>query len=192
MWLCFYNISIFTIQEVNRQDQISQNCVKQYLFSGIEQERELRFLLDTNIHLTWISTHAFSFWRSRMDNSSHPMSTKPAERFLLLVQALQQLGETETCAYDQKRTAIRFPRSLSISVQPLDDDFNPDGESFWLVSRDISLKGIGLISCDPIIHRHVRLGLMDETSTVIGQVRHNSSIGQHYPLYLVGINFLNT
>lgn len=112
-----------------------------------------------------------------------------AEKFLLIAQSLQEIAKPNS--HFKKRKEPRYARSLSISVQPLDDDFRPDGDSFWLVSRDISLKGIGLISSDPIVHSHVRVGLLGETTTVIGRVCHNSSIGQNCPLYLVGIEFLN-
>jgi hypothetical protein len=112
-----------------------------------------------------------------------------SEQFLLVARALQNLGDSSLKQYQERRHQ-RIPRSLSVSVQPLNEDFQPDGEPFWLVSRDISLTGIGLISLDPIVHRHVRLGLLDENVSVIGEVRHNSSIGTHHPLYLVGVEFI--
>lgn len=112
-----------------------------------------------------------------------------SEQFYLVVRALQNLVGTDA-PQDQRRRHQRIPRSLSISVQPLDDDFAADGETFYLVSRDVSMGGIGLISPDPIAHRYVRIGLLDESVSVIGEVRHNSSIGTHHPLYLVGIMFL--
>lgn len=144
---------------------------------------ELRFPLDTNLFSPFV-------WSSTMNSNRRP-SLKPVEEFLLVAQALQNLGHSSASPFEQKRHHKRTPRTLSISVQPLDDDFQPDGEPFWLVTRDISLKGIGMISSDPIEHQFVRIGLMDESTTVIGQVRHNSSIGHKHPLYLVGIEFLN-
>jgi len=32
---------------------------------------------------------------------------------------------------------------------------------------------------------------MNESVSVIGNVQHNTSIGHHYPLFLVGIEFVN-
>lgn len=113
------------------------------------------------------------------------------EQFMIAVRTLQNLTEPEQSTFEPKRRHQRFLRSLSISVQPLDEDFQPDGELFWLVSRDISLKGIGLVSCDPIQHEYVRVGLLDQNISLIGKVRHNSSIGQQHPLYLVGVEFLS-
>lgn len=114
---------------------------------------------------------------------------RQSEQFLLVARALQNLGDNSRKQHQERRHE-RIPRSLSVSVQPLNDDFQPDGELFWLVSRDISLAGMGLISLDPVFHRHVRLGLLEENVSVIAEVRHNSSIGTHHPLYLVGVEFI--
>ena len=86
----------------------------------------------------------------------------------------------------QKRTL----RSISVSIQPLDDDFRVCGNTFWVASRNFSLEGMGLVSHEPFSHKYVRLGLMDQGVTTIAEVRHNTLIGGgRYPLYLVGVKF---
>lgn len=87
------------------------------------------------------------------------------------------------------RSHRRTLRSISVSIQPLDDDFRPCENVFWVVSRDVSQQGMGLISHEPFAHKYVRLGLVDEAATTIAEVRHNTSIGEKYPLYLVGVEF---
>lgn len=124
-------------------------------------------------------------------HTRHLKARRSAEQFFLVAQELQNLVNPVPVEFESKRREKRQPRTLSISVQPLDEDFQNDGDVFWLVSRDISLRGIGMVSYDRIDHRFVRLGLIGESVSVIGKVRHNTSIGNEYPLYLVGVEFLN-
>lgn len=112
-------------------------------------------------------------------------------KFFLVAQELQGMVDTEPSEFPSVRRHPRRLRSISISVQPLNDDFQPDGDLFWVVSRDISTRGLGLICPDAIGHGYVRVGLMNESVSVIGNVQHNTSIGHHYPLFLVGIEFVN-
>ena len=129
----------------------------------------------------------------RREHVSPHLQSRPLakHRFFLVAQELQQLIDPEPPEFLSVRRHPRTERSISISVQPLNDDFQPDGDLFWVVSRDISIKGIGLICHEPVAHGYVRIGLMNEAVTVIGKVRHNTSIGHHYPQFLVGIEFLN-
>ena len=99
------------------------------------------------------------------DFDSGPCQTT-AQAFFHTAQALQNLVIGQPIRFDSRRKHQRIPRSISVSVQPLNDDFQADGESFWVVSRDISLKGIGLISYDPIEIDFVKLGLMNENVSV--------------------------
>lgn len=128
----------------------------------------------------------------RFDTSLQPRSPLPLKHsFFLVAQELQGMIEPDPPEFRTVRQRQRRPRSISISVQPLDDDFQPDGDQFWVVSRDISTKGLGLICHEAIAHGFVRIGLMNEAVTVIGNVRHSTSIGHQYPLFLVGVEFVN-
>ena len=92
--------------------------------------------------------------------------------------------------YHPKRTERRCVRSLSLRIQPLDCELNEDGESFWSRSRDISRRGLAFINSEPFDHEYLRVGLLEHDATVIAIVRHVTSIGDHYPLYLVGVEFI--
>lgn len=99
-------------------------------------------------------------------------------------------GHNEKRAKNKRRNR-REPRSVSLRIQPLDLDFCPDGEAFWAVSRDVSNGGLGFINSEPIQHEYVRIGLFEENATMIARVCHSTSIGVKYPLYLVGVQFLD-
>ena len=99
--------------------------------------------------------------------------------------------ECEPPEFRNRRNHPRTSRSISVSIQPLDADFQPIGNLFWVVSRDISPKGMGLICHEPFGCEYVRTGLLSEQVTVISRVCHTTSIGETYPLYLVGIEFLH-
>jgi len=111
--------------------------------------------------------------------------------FFLVAQQLRNMIDFEPYEFRSRRNNPRTTRSISVSIQPLDDDFQPKGQMFWVVSRDVSTKGMGLICHEPIQCEHVRVGLMNEHVTAISKVRHNTSIGEKYPLYLVGVEFLH-
>jgi len=78
----------------------------------------------------------------------------------------------------------------SLSVQPLTEDFQPDGEAFEAVSSDVSFRGMAFVFPDPIEHEYVRVNFNSFDISAIARVRHNSSIGTQYPLYLVGVEFI--
>lgn len=128
----------------------------------------------------------------RFDSSLQSDASLPSKhRFFLAAQELQNLIEPDPPEMSPVRQHQRRMRSISISIQPLNDDFQPDGDVFWVVSRDISPRGLGLICHDAIGHGYIRIGLLNDSVTVIGNVRHNTSIGHDYPLFLVGVEFLN-
>ena len=91
---------------------------------------------------------------------------------------------------DNRRAHKRIPRSISLTVQPLDMDFQPDGEPFWALSRDISLRGLAFVNSEPVAHEFVRIGLLEYDATIIAKVRHSTPIGVDYPLFLVGVEFV--
>ena len=102
------------------------------------------------------------------------------------VETVRQLLDTD----EDRRENDRIPNRLSLSVQPLNDDFGPEGEAFWAISSDISKRGMGFISDDPVFCGYVKVRLAKQDVTVIAKVRHSTSIGTQYPLHLIGIEFL--
>ena len=92
---------------------------------------------------------------------------------------------------DSRRENHRVPKRLSLSIQPLTDDFGPDGEPFLAISSDLSKRGMGFISDDPMVHDFVRITILERDVSVIAQIRHSTSIGTLYPLFLIGVEFLD-
>jgi hypothetical protein len=111
------------------------------------------------------------------------------DNFLLAAEQLKQMVDREPPSFSNVR---RHQRSMSIpvSIQPLDEDFKAVGEQFWAVSRDISPLGMGLIFPEPLRFGFVRIGLLNKNASVISRVRHNTSIGETHPMFLVGIEFI--
>lgn len=129
-------------------------------------------------------------------NQEHPdfspqISPNASHKFFTVAQSLQNLIDSVPSKFATRRKHQRVPRSISVSLQPLDDDFKVVGDQLWVVSRDISPNGIGILSYDPIRHEHVKVGLLNESVSALGTIRHNTFIGHKYPLYLVGIEFLS-
>jgi len=95
------------------------------------------------------------------------------------------------CGVD-KRSEDRMLRSVTVVIQPLDMDFQADGESFHTISRDISSNGMGFICKDPLLHEYIRIAMPEQTqATVIARVCYNLSVGNEYPLYLAGVQFVS-
>jgi len=71
-----------------------------------------------------------------------PSASRFEHEFFLTAQQLRlriEPGKQLTQAGDDNRRGHkRVLRSISVSVQPLDDDFQPCESIFWVVSRDIS------------------------------------------------------
>ena len=106
---------------------------------------------------------------------------------LKFIGSLIQQDLSTTCRRQFCRHALR----VTLSIQPLTEDFLPDGEGFSAISSDISLKGMAFVNPDPIEHDFIRISFAQFGIHVIAKVRHNSSIGIDYPLFLVGAEFLD-
>lgn len=106
---------------------------------------------------------------------------------LKFIGALIQDDLKNTCRRQYCRHSIR----VTLTIQPLTEDFLPDGEGFSAISNDVSLKGMAFVSHDAIEHDFVRVSFPQFEISVIAKVRHNTSIGIDYPLFLVGAEFLD-
>jgi len=89
-----------------------------------------------------------------------------------------------------RRGTDRQPHSLSLMVQPLDLDFQPVGDPFRALSRDISDSGVGFLNLEAVPYEFVRVSLVDFNASMVARVRHCSSLGKDHPLYLVGLEFI--
>lgn len=90
-----------------------------------------------------------------------------------------------------RRDNSRQPHSLLLLIQPLDLDFQPVGDPFRALSRDISLTGAGFLNLESVKYEFVRVSLLDFNASLVARVRHCSSIGKDHPLYLVGLEFID-
>lgn len=107
------------------------------------------------------------------------------EEFACVVDSLTSI-DSKIDSRDQPRRR----RSISLQIQPLDHDFQNDGDPFRAISRDVSRLGMAFINLESVDHDYLRVGLLDHDISVIGQVRHCTFVGDHYPLYLVGLEFV--
>ena len=89
-----------------------------------------------------------------------------------------------------RRGADWQPHRLSLMVQPLDLDFQPVGDPFRALSRDISASGVGFLNREAVPYEFVRVSLVDFSASMVARVRHCSSLGKDHPLYLVGLEFI--
>jgi hypothetical protein len=138
--------------------------------------------------LDFTLTLEIEMYRNPYQESPHCVS----EQFFLAAQNLQNLRVIKADKIEEMRNHRRQARTMSILLQFLDDDLQPNLEPFWAITRDISLRGMGVICNDPIeVGQCMRMALINETTTVIAEVKHCSPIGVQYPLYLVGVEYVN-
>lgn len=121
-----------------------------------------------------------------MENRNHSFSTSSVQDFHRLLHELTLDPEPE------KRDQNRTNRTLSLEVQPLDMDFQPDGPRFYAVTRDLSKDGLGFVNAEPFSHEFVRIGIPDHSdATIIARVCYNLSVGVDQPLFMVGVHFMS-
>lgn len=113
-------------------------------------------------------------------------SDQPFENVNALIRELTAAQEDSS-----RRGNSRQPHSLSLMIQPLDLDFQPVGDAFQVISRDISASGVGFLNLEVIPHEFVRVSLIDFNASLVARVRHCSSLGKEHPLYLVGLEFID-
>ncbi|MEM7474872.1 MAG: PilZ domain-containing protein [Planctomycetota bacterium] len=105
-------------------------------------------------------------------------------------QAFKSILKNLTVGNPNRRDSDRVPWRSSVELHPLDADFNPAGEKLKAFSSDISRKGIGLISPLPVEHEFVKIVVPDAELSLYGRVMHTTNIGDEWPQFLVGIQFL--
>lgn len=101
---------------------------------------------------------------------------------LFLNQTLQQHGV-------DRRSFQRVNWRVMLHVVPLNEDFEPIGDSICAISSDISRGGIGFIYPEAIDYEFVRIHVADSSLSVVAKVAHNTSFGSD-SLFLVGTEFV--
>ena len=81
------------------------------------------------------------------------------------------------------------PRRLivtTVGVVPLDDAFEPIGESFHAVTRDISTSGLGMLHSKPVTAKYLRVLIpvegRDEPVDVVMEVQRCDVMGFYYDI----------
>ena len=90
----------------------------------------------------------------------------------------------------EHRSFERISWRVGLKIQPLDSDFQPDGDPYCAISSDVSRGGIGFIYPERMLHEYLRITISDTSVSAIARVIHNTSIGTDEALYLVGTEFL--
>ena len=83
----------------------------------------------------------------------------------------------------ERRAQPREPITIPVLVQPLDAQFQPAGDVFGAVTKDISTGGIGVLHSEPITARYLQITLAaqdGEEMSLLAQVKHCTTVGQHY------------
>ena len=88
-----------------------------------------------------------------------------------------------------RRLGDRTQVTVSVEIQPLDDDFEPLGEIVQGVTSNLSSMGIGLIADEEIKTRYVQVKLFAAGSQPIFvvDIRHAETCG---PFHIIGGEFV--
>ena len=91
---------------------------------------------------------------------------------------------------ENHRRSKRFKRCTLLTLQELDDDLSPIGQTKWAMSRDVNRHGIGFVSRDQIDSTYIRVTVVEDNFSVIGIVRHSRVLPGGEALF-VGVEFLD-
>jgi len=149
------------------------------------------FFGDTLLDVLLSSSFIFSIHRGvQVANKPRLVAVRLSEvtdDFRKLLQAI-----TEFPPEQDRRKINRVPRSLVVSVQPLDNNMQPTGACFKAVSRDISTNGMGFFQNEPFPTSFVRIGPNENSvSQSVARVCFNKAYHGEQVQYLVGVEFLS-
>ncbi|MEM7314849.1 MAG: PilZ domain-containing protein [Planctomycetota bacterium] len=113
-----------------------------------------------------------------------PQLASPEDLFdvvSLVYAAVDEKNRTE------RRITERERAFLPVELQYLDDEFNPVGEEFEAMSRDVSVGGVGVLtSTDATLPKAILRFPTLETLPIMCDVRFSKPIG---PFFHVGLSF---
>lgn len=90
----------------------------------------------------------------------------------------------------ERRQDVRVTVCLPVTVQPLDTDFEPVGEPFKAITRNLSGGGIGLLNDEPIDTDYVLVTLRNRAGDEIDLVAHIRHCTYEDGGYLIGGRFI--
>lgn len=92
---------------------------------------------------------------------------------------------------DCRREFARIPRSLVLQIQPLNSNFEREGESFRATTRDVSRKGLGFLHETEFEWPYIEIGPNSHSACQsIARVCYNVTFFGMEALYLIGVQFL--
>jgi hypothetical protein len=100
------------------------------------------------------------------------------------------LVATPRAASEHRRGEDREPTSFALFVLPLDSSFEPDGEPFAAVAREVSTGGMSFSHTSALSSPHVAIRITlgdDQDNFLVMDCRHSSSAG---PMLITGGAFL--
>ena len=107
---------------------------------------------------------------------------------LAFVRRMQRNSEIHP--YAEKRSEEREPFVATVLAVPLDSEFNPVGNKFTVVSRDISSRGIGLVHSERLSHQLLGLQtcLAGEEVNLVAEIVWQKPMG---PFEYIGCRFVS-
>jgi len=112
----------------------------------------------------------------------------PPEKVVSFVQRLVQ--EVGAPSKQDRRSQPRKAICVPVIVHPLDEQFQPRGEPFSAVTKDISGGGVGLIHSEVIDSAYLQIEFTipnEQQMSLLGHVRHCTRCG---PSYHIGARFV--
>jgi hypothetical protein len=100
---------------------------------------------------------------------------------------------TRTYTGEECRAQTRYLMAVPTIAQPLNGDWQPEGPSFKLVVRDVSVGGVGLLHTRPLKAKFLAIELVDPNRTdlepmcVVIEVLHCRAVG---PMFEIGGRFV--
>jgi len=81
-----------------------------------------------------------------------------------------------------RRGHPRYHFTVAVDVQPLDEEYNPSGERFVAVTRDLSAVGLGLLHTKAVKAKFLRvtIQLADEDKQLTIEVLRSEPIGRFW------------
>ena len=88
----------------------------------------------------------------------------------------------------ERRNSQRHPLSVTLLIQPLNADLQPDGETFRVMTRDVCVGGFGFVHAEPIKQKYLKVVKSDKNRTeLLVEVKHCTALGELGLLYLTGV-----
>lgn len=99
--------------------------------------------------------------------------------------------EFESYKKNVRRSEVRETVSIPVEARRLDEEFNPVGDEFHMVTRDVSCNGVGLFHLESLEPGPIELTLTspvsDRALRIVANVEHCTAIGKYF---MVGCRFL--